>query len=187
MARGLKPKKYSNGAPFNGKCGNYVMASGDSTAAFIGDLLVLTGEVDSDTGLAVVAQSGATVTTAKHAGVLMGVDPMRMDSSSQNFSRKHRPASVRNIVQVADDPMLIFEIEEDAVGGAVSSPIGKNAQLVVGSGSTTTGYSANLLDSSTAANNDPALPLKIVGKNPVSGEFEVILNLHYKALQADIA
>jgi hypothetical protein len=61
---------------------------------------------------------------------------------------------------VVDDPNQLFIIQADE--DVVQADIGKNADVVVGSGNTTTGLSAMELDSSTVANT-AALNLKIVG------------------------
>ena len=59
-----------------------------------------------------------------------------------------------------DDPNQLFLIQSDE--DIVAADIGKNADIVVGSGSPTTGLAANELDSSSIATT-AALNLKIVG------------------------
>ena len=59
------------------------------------------------------------------------------------------PASTEMYIAVVDDPYVIFEVQEDSDGGALDAGASHgNADLVVGSGSTTTGVSAMELDSS---------------------------------------
>jgi len=61
---------------------------------------------------------------------------------------------------VLDDPSQLFLIQNDGTSAAAN--YGKNADIVVGTGSTTTGVSANELDTSGIATT-AALNLKIVG------------------------
>lgn len=79
--------------------------------------------------------------------------------------KNYYPGSV-NITQgkivadVIDDPNQLFIIQNDGTSAAAN--YGKNADVVVGTGSTTTGVSGMELDTSTIANT-AALNLKIVG------------------------
>jgi len=75
------------------------------------------------------------------------------------------PGSV-NITQgkitadVLDDPNQMFLIQND--GTSAATDYGKNADIVIGTGSTTTGVSANELDTSSIATT-AALNLKVIG------------------------
>ena len=75
-----------------------------------------------------------------------------------------------------DDPNQLFLIQND--GTSVAANYGKNADVVVGTGSTTTGVSANELNTGTIATT-AALNLKIVGlwdvPNNAIGEFAVVV------------
>jgi hypothetical protein len=64
------------------------------------------------------------------------------------------------IAEVLDDPSQMFLIQNDGTSAATN--YGKNADIVVGTGSTTTGVSANELDTSSIATT-AALNLKIIG------------------------
>ena len=65
-------------------------------------------------------------------------------------NRTYRPASTAMYCLVVDDPNVIFEIQEDSVGGALAAvDVGLSADIVVGSGSTANGKSGMELDSST--------------------------------------
>jgi len=64
------------------------------------------------------------------------------------------------IADVIDDPNQLFIIQNDGTSAAAN--YGKNADIVVGTGNTTTGVSANELDTSSIATT-AALNLKIVG------------------------
>lgn len=64
------------------------------------------------------------------------------------------------IADVLDDPNQLFIIQNDGTSAAAN--YGKNGDVVMGTGSTTTGVSGMELDTSTIANT-AALNLKIVG------------------------
>lgn len=97
-------------------------------------------------------------------GVFNGCEFVDPTTGKPTFSNFY-PGSV-NVTQgkilanVIDDPNQLFIIQADE--DVVQADIGKNADVVVGSGNTTTGVSAMELDSSTVANT-AALNLKIVG------------------------
>ena len=95
--------------------------------------------------------------------------------------KNYYPGSI-NITQgtinadVIDDPNQLFIIQND--GTSQASNYGKNADVTVGTGNTTTGMSAVELDTSTIATT-AALNLKIIGLYNVPGntvgEFAVVV------------
>ena len=80
------------------------------------------------------------------------------------------------IADVLDDPNQLFIIQND--GTSAVTNYGKNADVVMGTGDTTTGVSGMELDTSTIANT-AALNVKIVGlwdvPNNAVGEFAVVV------------
>jgi len=151
---GLRPSRYLSGAPWNGQVTKYFVAASDASAIFNGDLVKIDGGSDGS-GVRSVTQGVATGT---YCGVVVGfeIDPTNLNTP------QYRAASTARYVYVVDDPDVLFEIQEDAVGGALASnAVGLNADVVVGSGSTTTGSSGMQLDTSTAATT-ATLPFKII-------------------------
>lgn len=151
---GLRPSRYLSGAPWNGQATKYYVTSGDTTAIFHGDLVKIDGGSDGS-GVRSVTQGAASGT---YAGVVVGfeIDPTNLNTP------QYRAASTARYVYVVDDPNVLFEVQEDAVGGALASnSVGLNANIIVGSGSTTTGSSAMQLDTSTVSTTT-TLPLKII-------------------------
>lgn len=145
----------------DGFCGDvnlYYIPATDGTALFKGDLVKLAGSA-SDDGYATVAQAAASDVCV---GVVVG---FRADPTNLNIGGTYRAASTARYVLVADDPNLIMEAQEDAVGGALATTsVGQAINFVVGSGSTTTGQSAMEVDSSTGVTSGgTALPLKVIG------------------------
>jgi hypothetical protein len=90
-------------------------------------------------------------------GVVVGVAPVT------STSLPYRAASTQRVLYVADDPNLLFEIQE--VGrrhGAHANDSGLNANFAVGTGSTVTGYSAMEINNVGEAVTN-TLDLKIIG------------------------
>ena len=199
---GFRPVKHVTGAPYNGQANIYGVASGDSTALFVGDVVKLAADGNAAGIQYVTAHAAGTAGTGQPAlGVVVGIintklDPVdgRMSAGSISLDTPvYRPGSVEQYVLVADSPDLIFEVEATAAGSAYSfavADIGQNANIFAGSGSTTTGNSAhslNMSDKGTAA----TLPFKIVGvskkiDNEVTGNYTKVLvqinNHQYKSV-----
>jgi hypothetical protein len=133
----------------------YEIADNQAGAIFQGDLVVLKDGY-------ILQFDPATHTAA--VGVFNGCfynDPTTQKPTWKNYY----PGSI-NITQgkivadVLDDPSQMFIIQND--GTSAATDYGLNADIVVGTGNTTTGLSANELDTSTIATT-AALNLKIIG------------------------
>lgn len=146
-AFGLIPRRYRNGSPWMGAARLYYVPATDATAIFIGDPVVIAGDGDAN------GVPTCTRATAAGAGRVTGVCVgLRPGGNNTLVPPRYRAASTAEYILVADDPKLLFEIQEDSVGGALAATnIGQNADLIAGAGSTTTGQSGWMLDSSTAA------------------------------------
>lgn len=188
---GFRPVKHVTGAPYNGQANIYGVASGDSTALFVGDVVKLAADGNAAGIQYVTAHAAGVAGTGQPAlGVVVGVintklDPVdgRMSGGSISLDTPvYRPGSVEQYVLVSDAPDLIYEVEATAAGSAYSfavTDIGQNANIFAGSGSTTTGNSAhslNMSDKGTTA----TLPFKILGvskkiDNEVTGNYTKVL------------
>lgn len=173
---GLKPVRYASGAPYNGAANRYFVPASDTTALFYGDPVVINGSGDP------AGVPGAIIATAAGAGritgVVVGFEPTRTFETLG-----YRPASTAMYIYVADDPTLLFEIQEDAVGGALAvTDIGLNADLIAGAGSTYTKQSGWQLDTSTKATT-ATLQLRIDGfqqrvDNEVGANAKVLVRIN---------
>jgi hypothetical protein len=138
----------------------YSVPASDGTALFEGDFVKVvdtTGAMDADGELIAITRAA---TGNPILGVVVGFEP----TAELPYTGQYRAASTLRKVLVCDDPDAIYEIQEDADGGAVTAAlIGalSNADIIVAAGSTVTGYSGTMLDSSTAAAS--AEDLKILG------------------------
>lgn len=154
--RGLVPVRYVSGAPYNGAVNHYSTAAGDSTAIFIGDPVILSGTSQTINGI-VYNDVDQAATGDVILGVVVGVMPATADSTL------HRVASTQRILLVADDPNLLFEIQEVSGGTPLTAnDSGLNANFVVAAGNAFTGLSGVELNNATEAGTN-TLDLKIVG------------------------
>lgn len=151
---GFRPVKYLNGAPYTGATTKYFVTAADATAIGVGDLVVLDGGSDG---------SGVrSVTRAAANGVCVGPVVSVVVSPTSLDAPQYRAASTARYVHVADDPNILMECQEDAVGGALASnSVGLNANFIVAAASTVTGLSGMQLDTNTADTTN-TLPLRIV-------------------------
>lgn len=169
--------------PYMGQVNAYSTASGDATLLGIGDFVKLAG-----TAQLIGDITYADVTRAATGDVIVGVVTSVVPATRE--STVYRAASTQTIVNVVDDPNVLFEIQESAGGTALTAnDIGLNANFVVANASTTTGLSATTLDNSTEATTN-TLDLKIVGlankpNNEVgaSAKWIVKINRHQYANQ----
>lgn len=132
------------GAPYNGQANTYTAKADYATALYIGDPVVVTGERDSGHQVVALATAGAT---NQITGFIIGFEP-----TPGIVSLGYGAASTLRYPIVADAPDLLFELQEDAVGGAIAvASIGLNINLVSGSGNAYTKKSGWMIDSNTAA------------------------------------
>ena len=188
---GFRPVKHVTGAPYNGQSNIYGVASGDSTALFVGDVVKLATDGNADGIQYVTAHAAGSAGVGQPAlGVVVGVingklDPVtgRMSGGSIALDTpQYRAASTEAYVLVVDAPDVIYEVEATAAGSAHAfavASIGQNGNIYAGAGSTITGnslHSLNMSDIGTAA----TLPFKIVGvskkiDNEVTGNYTKVL------------
>ena len=155
---GLRPVGTKSGAPWNGAVRKCYVASGTGNI-FIGDPVVLAGSGDAggnypDVALA-TAGDGNPVD-----GVVVAIEPLRTDLSV-NYSKT---GSNRYVYVCMASPDIIFQAQDDGSGTPATTMLGANANLVAGSGgSTSTGYSSWALDATTPS-ADQSNQLTIIGR-----------------------
>jgi hypothetical protein len=194
VAFGMKPINLAGGSPNSGGANAYFIDSGAS-AIYQGSPVIAT-----NTGTIAITGS-ATGDTYKHIGVFAGCEYVSSTTGEKVFSN-YWPGSGADtnfdiVGFVYDNPHQRFEIATDATltdRDTAIAAIFENSQFNTGtSGSTTTGVSSASLDVATLANNNPSLPLKVVGvSNDVANEdysaagatLVVVFNNH-ALLQAD--
>lgn len=145
IPRGLVPVRYRSGAPYNGAANIYHVPSDNATALFVGDPVVtITASSDANGVQDVVIAAAAGNNTAVLGPVIslafFDGSPVLRDSG------RYLPANTAGYVLVADDPDLLFEMQEDGAMGV--GVVGRNVQMIAGTGSTVTGWSGWQIDSS---------------------------------------
>lgn len=135
----------------------YVLPATDATIMGKGAFVELAGAEDA-------VERVPTIIKATAGHVLLGVIVGFQVDPTDPYNGDYRKASTRRVAFVCDDPDAIFEIQEDAVGGAVSAAnvmSGANADIVVAAATEATRISGDMLDSSTAGSG--SANLKILG------------------------
>lgn len=157
VAFGLKPVRYAGGQAYTGAVNEYFVPASDGTALFVGDPVILAGSADSTLTAPTVTRATAAG-AGRITGVVVGFRP-----SDSIIANGYRLASTDAYVLVADDPEILFEIQEDSIGVPLAAAdIGLNADLIAGNGNTFTKRSGFQLDTSTKATT-ATLQLRIVG------------------------
>jgi hypothetical protein len=129
---------------------------GDGTAIFVGDPVKLAG-TSSTVNDAIYSDVIQAATGDVIQGVVVGVLADTRDSTI------YRAASTTRLLFVETNPNTLYEIQEVSGGTALATAdIGLNANFVVGTGSTTTGYSGVELNNSGEATTN-TLDVQIVG------------------------
>ena len=153
-AFGLRPLGNLSGTGSQKQYG-YEIADNQAGAIFQGDLVTLKDGY-------ILQFNPASHTAA--VGVFNGCNYIDPTTGKPTWSNYY-PGSVnitkgKIIAEVLDDPNQMFLIQNDGTSAATN--YGLNADVVVGTGSTTTGVSAMELDTSTIATT-AALNVKIIG------------------------
>lgn len=143
------------GAPVSGTLIPMAFVATDNVAAFVGDVLKMTGESTTINGVSypVVAQAAAGDTMIGTASSFKE-DPT-------NLTLLYRTASTARVVYVAVDPNYKYSMQMN--GTPAASDVGQTYNVTVGSGSTITGISAMQLDRSTVGNDKQ---FRVIGLYP---------------------
>ena len=161
---GLKPINL-NGTTWSGQGKLIYIPSSQGGNIFIGDPLIPLGITDAWGVPAFgIATAGATnIIGGSFLGPANG--PAGSGVTLLQSSTIYHPASTIGYGFVCDDPDVMYSIQEDSVGGAiaVSNAGYSNGLLVAGAGSTATGLSGWMLQSSTVASGNATYQVKVLG------------------------
>jgi hypothetical protein len=178
-AFGLRPVRKIDGSPYNGAVQKCYVSASYATALFIGDGVIFdTTLTDKDPTArypTVIAWTGAAAGLCR--GVIVGIEP-----DPDDLSKIYIPALTGGYVYCCFDPQVVYQIRDDGAGTPSAVYPGQNATVTLAAGSTTTGLSGAVLDTSTPA-TDQTAPLHIIGKADVENNelddyavWEVLLN-----------
>lgn len=164
---GLRPIS-NNGTMWTGQGRLYCFPAADASNIFLGDPILALGTSDAN------GVPNATIASAGSSNYINGVfigltnGPAGGAGNAAFTVTRDLPVYVQSGVLayglVCDDPNALFVTQEDSVGGAIAaaSSAFEDANMVQGNGSTVTGFSGWMLDSSTVANS-ANLQVKILG------------------------
>lgn len=150
-ARGLIPYRKFDGSYYTGGANIYYVPAAYATALYIGDPVdIVSGSNDANGIPAVQLGVVGSPIIGAMVGIVDGGEPIV--GVTRDLSIYH-PASTAQYILVSDDPNLIYWIQDDASAQARAPKLyaGRNANMVSGAGSTTTGFSGWQLASSTVA------------------------------------
>lgn len=190
---GLRPIRHKSGAPYNGACKAYFV-TGSNSALFIGDPVIKAGSSNSTAINGHLPGSLPTVVKATAGdgnaitGVIVGFE------TTDRSDTPYRVDATDRVVLVADDPDLVFVVQDDGGGALDHDAVGLNANLIfTTAGNTATGISGVELDGGTTDGPaaDASNQLTIQRLHPVVGNeladfaiWEVTINQHTEALGA---
>lgn len=164
---GLKPIRHAHGAPYNGAGRWYYINASYGTALFIGDPVTIVSGGSNTSSITVPgggefpAGTLPSIQAASAGGPVVGAI-VSFAAQPTDLETTYSKASTQGVAFVADDPDLIWEIQEVSGGTALTAAdVGLNASFVAGSGSTSSGLSGYELNNGTEAST-AGLELKII-------------------------
>ncbi len=164
---GIRPYAYMSGAPYNGAVRTYYVPVGNPTALYLGDPVNIVAGSSDGNGVPVceIASAGAA---HQITGSFMGISNSA-GSAVITLLQSQTPylaADQAAYIYVSDDPFLLYAVQEDSVGGFITSNLaaGANGNLVAGAGSTYSSQSGWQLQSSGVEHSgtDPTLQLRLI-------------------------
>lgn len=177
---GLKPVRYLNGSPWNGQATLYYIGSGEA-ALYVGDPVTLSGTGDANG----VAGISIGVAGSPVVGVLVGFVVAGMSNSLEaptiDLTTRYNPASTAGYALVADDPNILFEIQDGMTSTfAQITDIGQNTNFLIAAGATT--HSDSGTTTATSIAGTQTCNLKIMGMvqrvdNTVGTQYQKLLVL----------
>jgi hypothetical protein len=161
---GLKPVKYLNGTPWNGKVTMYYHNVSSTAAVYKGSCVKIDdGKADATGKYMGCDLAGATDTALGVAVGFANTPNLAMDVT--NLERDYCPASTAMYIAVVDDPNVVFEAQEDNASAYLAASVVGNTCVLANSsaGSTTTGLSTAEIDSSSTSTAIASHPLLLMG------------------------
>lgn len=164
--RGFVPVMTLSGSPWQGMVRMIQIPADFATGVFRGDMLTIASD-DTATKLGVAQYPVVEAAAAGSAyyGVYLG--PLVNRAISQTEAPGYSPTSTATYGLAVVGIDVVYEIQEDNVGNDLAlTDIGSVGDLVAGAGSTTTGVSGHLLDSSDVRANTSGHGLQLVALAP---------------------
>lgn len=175
---GLKPVKYLNGSPWNGQANLYYIGASES-ALYVGDPVTLSGTGDTNgiAGISIGVAGSAVI------GAIVGfvvVEPgVSLVATTLDLTTRYNPASTAGYALVADDPNIIFEIQDGMTSTFIQvTDIGQNLNFLIAAGATT--HSDSGTTTATSVAGTQTCNLKLMGMvqrvdNTVGAQYQKVL------------
>lgn len=163
--KGFVPSRYQNANPFTGASNMYCIPSSDGNQFNVGDAVKTVAGGDAN-GIPNVTKAAGTDAVR---GVIIGVLPagynnpslvgVNLDLTVQNIPATKTKAYY---VLVADDPEILFEIQDDGLSALTATSCNKNASFTVANPTSPGQNSASVLSTASIGTVN-TLNLKLVG------------------------
>lgn len=164
-AFGLKPLNL-NGTTWSGQGKMIYFPTSQAGNIFIGDPLIPLGTTDANgvPGFGIATAGATNIIGGSFLGVTNG--PAGSGFTLLQSQTIYRLASTITYGFLCDDPDVMYSVQEDSVGGAIAIANAgySNGNLVAGSGgSTQTGLSSWMLQSSSVGSGNATYQVKVLG------------------------
>jgi len=158
---GFQPVSYLNGAAWNGQARTYYVAQGNTDALWQGDVVAITPGASNGKAMGLISVGVQELEKAAAdsvvRGVLVGVGMNTRELIGTIPATKQQSY----LVEVVDDPQVIFEVQGDNTTTLGADVVGKYANFTVVNGQPG-GVSGTVLETASIA-DDSSLPLLILG------------------------
>lgn len=181
---GLIPIGHLDGSKWNGMTQPFLFD--DTNACYVGDPVKSAGSAGA-AGLFVNGQpceGMPTATVAAAGDTLLGVVVAFLPLQSDLTLLYKAATAADRIGLVCTSPDVVYEVQEDSVGGAIAvTAVGNNADIAYTAGNATTGISAVELDSSGVGTATAQLRILRMVSSPdnelgVNARWRVAINEH---------
>ena len=163
--RGFVPSRYRDNSMWNGASNMYYIPSTDGSIYSPGDAVKSAANADAN-GIPAVQKALGTDTVR---GVIVGVvlsapnNPSNQGILIDNTTQQIPATKTKGYyVLVADDPAIIFELQDDGLNALTATSANKNASFTVANPSGVQQNSASVLNTASVATTS-TLNLKIFG------------------------
>jgi hypothetical protein len=164
--KGFAPSRYLNGSPYNGAVNMYVVLAAEANQINVGDTVKSAANGDAN-GVPAVTKitNGTDVCRGVVVGILLTAPnaPSLVGTVLDN-TLQYIPASKSKdyYILVADDPNILFLLEDDGLAALTATSCNKNASYTVANPTGVSQVSATVLNTASVATTN-TLPLKLMG------------------------
>jgi len=172
---GFTPIGTSDGADYHGKLREVEFLDTDATAAYVGDMVALTGTTGADGLTPVVTRAAAG---ASIIGAIVSFEPTFEDEGSLTLN--YREASTARKAKVCFGSEVLYSVQTSN-GTIAAGDFGQNIDLAAGAGNNITGISGMTVDVGTVVGATAQFRLRHIERaiDNELGEFaRVIVNVN---------